>query len=179
VLTELSSVELNLKDTKQRIISTQDQLARIDIRSPISGVIHEQKFFTIGGVVTPGAPLLQVIPQDKAMEFEVQVEPQHIDQIHTGQDVSILFSAFNARTTPQINGNVEHVSINTSVSPATGIAYYPVKVTVETQELERLGEQALVSGMPIEVFFTTESRSPLNYLLKPLTDNLNRAFREE
>jgi HlyD family secretion protein len=179
VLTELSAIELNLKDTTQRIISTQDQLSRIDIRSPISGVVHEQKFFTIGGVITPGAQLLDIIPQGKDMEFEVKVEPQYIDQIHSGQDVSILFSSFNARTTPQINGSVEHVSLNTSIHEATGIAYYPVRVTIETAELERLGDQALISGMPIEAFFTTESRSPLNYLLKPLTDNVNRALREE
>ena len=179
VLTDLSAIELNLKDTKQRIISTQDQLSRIEIKSPISGVIHEQKFFTLGGVIAPAEPILQVMPQDKAMEFEVQVEPRYIDQIKMGQDVSILFSAFNARSTPQINGNVQHISLNTSIHKVTGIAYYPVKVSVRNDELRRLGKQSLVSGMPIEVFFTTESRSPLNYLLKPLTDNMNRAFREE
>jgi len=164
---------------EQQILATQVQLDRIDILAPIPGVIHEQSIFTIGGVIGPGAPILQIIPVDKEMEFEVNVEPQNIDQIYVGQDVSVMFSAFNARTTPQLNGTVKSVSLNTSVNEETGIAFYPVRVEVGIDELSRLGGQELISGMPIEAFFTTEGRSPLNYLTKPLTDNIKRAGREE
>jgi len=178
-LTELREAELAIKDMEQQILATQVQLDRIDILAPIPGVIHEQSIFTIGGVIGPGAPILQIIPVDKEMEFEVNVEPQNIDQIYVGQDVSVMFSAFNARTTPQLNGTVKSVSLNTSVNEETGIAFYPVRVEVGIDELSRLGGQELISGMPIEAFFTTEGRSPLNYLTKPLTDNIKRAGREE
>jgi len=179
VITELREAELSVKDMEQEILATQVQLNRVDILAPIPGVIHEQSIFTIGGVIAPGAAILQIIPVDKEMEFEVNVEPQNIDQIFVGQEVSVLFSAFNARTTPQLNGSVKSVSLNTSVNEETGFAFYPVRVAVSTEELERLGELELISGMPIEAFFTTESRSPLNYLTKPLTDNIKRAGREE
>lgn len=179
VLTELREVELSIKDMEQQILATQEQLKRIDIKAPISGVIHEQSMFTIGGVIGPGAPILQIIPNNQEMEFEVNVDPQNIDQIYVGQEVSIMFSAFNARTTPQLNGTVKYVSLNTSVNEEAGFSFYPVRVVVSDKELARLEGQALVSGMPIEAFFTTESRSPLNYLIKPLTDNIKRAGREE
>jgi len=178
-ITELREAELAIKDMEQQILATRVQLDRVDILAPIPGVIHEQSIFTIGGVIAPGAAILQIIPVDQAMEFEVNVQPQNIDQIFVGQDVSVLFSAFNARTTPQLNGTVKSVSLNTSVNEESGFAFYPVRVEVSTEELQRLGKQELISGMPIEAFFTTESRSPLNYLTKPLTDNINRAGREE
>ncbi len=178
-ITELRDAELSVKDLEQQFVATQDQLRRIDIQAPISGVVHEQNVFTIGGVIAPGAVIMQVIPIDKGMEFEVNIEPQNIDQIYIGQDVSVMFSAFNARTTPQLNGTVKSVSLNTSVNEDVGLAFYPVRVAISNDELERLGNQPLISGMPIEAFFTTKSRSPLNYLTKPLTDNIKRAGREE
>ena len=179
VLTELQEVELGIKDMEQQILTTQEQLSRVDITAPISGVVHEQAIFTIGGVIGPGAPVLQIIPEGQNMEFEVNVEPQNIDQIFEGQEVSVMFSAFNMRTTPQLNGTVKSVSLNTSVDEASGFAFYPVRISFPEEELARLDGKALVSGMPIEAFFTTDSRSPMNYLIKPLTDNVKRALREE
>lgn len=178
-ITELREAELSIKDMEQQIIATQDQLRRINIQAPIPGVIHEQNIFTLGGVIAPGAIIMQIIPVDKGMEFEVKVEPQNIDQIYAGQKVSVLFSAFNARTTPQLNGIVQSVALNTSVDEELGYSFYTVRVEVADDELKRLGEKQLISGMPIEAFFATESRSPLSYLTKPLTDNIKRAGREE
>ncbi len=178
-ITELREAELSMKDLEQQMIATQDQLRRIDIHAPVTGVVHEQSLFTIGGIVAPGAPILQVIPIDKGMEFEVSIQPQNIDEIYVGQEVNIMFSAFNARTTPQLNGTVKSVSLNTSLNEEAGLAFYPVRVAISNDELKRLGEQPLISGMPIEAFFATKSRSPLNYLTKPLTDNIKRAGREE
>jgi len=122
---------------------------------------------------------MQIIPQNQKMEFEVNIEPQHIDQVYQGQDARVMFSAFNTRTTPELNGKVSRISPNTIVNEEAGMAFYLVNVTVSEAELERLNGQALVPGMPVEVFITTESRSPLNYLVKPLTDNFRRALREE
>ena len=178
-LSELREAELSIKDLEQQIIATQDQLRRIDIQAPVSGVVHEQSIFTVGGVIGPGAAIMQIIPINRGMEFMVDVQPQNIDQIYVGQDVSVLFSAFNARTTPQLNGIVKSVSLNSSVNEEIGLSFYPVRVEVAPNELERLGEQQLISGMPIEAFFATDARSPLSYLTKPLTDNLKRAGREE
>ena len=122
---------------------------------------------------------MQIIPQNQKMEFEVNLEPLFIDQVFPGQDARVMFSAFNARTTPEINGKISRISPNTIVNEEAGMAFYLVNITVSEEELKRLNGQELIPGMPVEVFITTESRSPLNYLIKPLTDNFRRALREE
>ena len=107
------------------------------------------------------------------------MEPAAIDQIFIGQDTTVRLSAFNQRTTPELNGNVSAISANTLIDPVTGLPFYTVKVTIPQTELERLGGLTLVPGMPAEAFMQTDERSAINYLLKPATDQLNRAFREE
>ena len=179
VQTELGEVELSIKDMEQQIIATQQQLSRVEIRAPVSGVVHELGIFTIGGVVPPGGAVMQLIPQNQKMEFEVNIEPQFVDQVYPGQDARVMFSAFNTRTTPELNGTVSRISPNTIVNEEAGMAFYLVNVTVSESELARLNGQVLVPGMPVEVFITTESRSPLNYIVKPLTDNFRRSLREE
>lgn len=179
VLTELGEVELAIKDMELQIKATQQQLARIEIRAPKAGMIHELGIFTIGGVIGPGGAVMQIVPQDQKMEFEVNLEPQFIDEIFIGQDARVMFSAFNSRTTPELNGTVSRVSPNTVVNPETGVAFYTVNVAVSLEELSRLEGQQLVPGMPVEVFVTTQGRSPLNYLIKPLTDNIRRSMREQ
>ena len=179
VQSELREVELSIKDMEQQIIATQQQLNRVDIRSPVSGIVHELGIFTIGGVVPPGGAVMQIIPQDTKMEFEVNLEPLYIDQVYLGQDARIMFSAFNARRTPEINGKVSKISPNTVVNEEAGMAFYLVNIAISEEELKRLNGQELVPGMPVEVFITTEARSPLNYLVKPLMDNFRRALREE
>lgn len=179
VLTELREVELNIKDMEQQILATQQQLERVEIKAPKAGIIHELGIFTIGGVIGPGGAVMQIVPQDQQMEFEVNLEPQFIDEIYIGQDARVMFSAFNARTTPELNGKINRVSPNTIVNQDTGMAFYLVNVTVSPEELARLKQQELLPGMPVEVFVTTQGRSPLNYLIKPLTDNIRRSLREE
>ena len=179
VVAELRDVEGQVNDLVQQIVATRDQLDRVDIVSPVSGVIHELSIFTIGGVITPGAPILQVVPASEEMEFEINVEPFFIDQVYVDQPAAVVFSAFNARTTPQLDGYVIGISPDSVVNQEQGTAYYRVKVSVPDGELARLGDLQLVPGMPVEVFLTTQQRSPLDYLIRPLTDNMKRAMREE
>lgn len=179
VVAELRDVEGQVNDLIQQIVATRDQLARVEIVSPVSGVIHELSIFTIGGVITPGAPILQVVPASEEMEFEINVEPLFIDQVYVDQPAAVVFSAFNARTTPQLDGQVIGISPDSIVNQEQGTAYYRVKVSVSDEQLARLGDLQLVPGMPVEVFLTTQQQSPLDYLIRPLTDNLKRALREE
>ena len=179
VFEEIRDVDLQLNDLRQQLVATKGQLGRVEIIAPISGTIHELSIFTKWGVITPGQPILQIVPDNSDMEFEVLVEPQFIDEIKLGQEASLFFSAFNARTTPNIDGVVDFVSLQTQIQENLGIPFYPVKIAISQEQIDRLNGQELISGMPFEAFFTTESRSPLNYLIKPLTDNLKRAGREQ
>ncbi|MEO1660452.1 MAG: HlyD family type I secretion periplasmic adaptor subunit [Pseudomonadota bacterium] len=179
VVTELRVVEQEINDLIQQVTATRDQLARVELKSPISGIVHQMSIFTEGGVINAGAPILQIVPDTARMEFEVNVAPVSIDQVFIGQSAKITFSAFNTRTTPQLEGIVRHISPDSIINPDTGAGFYRVRLSVTKSEVERLGNVELLPGMPIEVFLTTESRTPMNYLLRPLVDNLKRAMREE
>lgn len=178
-VTQLREVTTQIEELRQQIISTGKQLERVDIRAPSRGRVHEMQITTLGGVVSPGATILQVIPSDQGLRFRVRVNPAAVDQVYAGQEAKLRFSAFNQRTTPELNGRVEDVSPTSVLDEATGQTFFWVSVTASSEELARLGEVELVSGMPVEAFLKTTDRTVLSYLVKPLTDQLNQAFREE
>ena len=118
------------------------------------------------------------MPVDQPMVVEARIPVEEIDDVTVGQSARVLFSAFNRRTTPELAGTVSEVSADRVIDTATGAAWYPVVLTIAESEMRELGDLRLVSGMPAEVFVTTESRTPLSYLLKPVTDQLRRAMKE-
>lgn len=179
VATELRQVTNNIHELRQQILSTEKQLSRIDIRAPVTGRIHEMQVTTLGGVVPPGATILQIVPVDEALSFTMRIDPASVDQVYVGQDATLRFPAFNQRTTPELYGAVIDVSPTSVVDEQTGMAFYRVRVTAEEEELARLGDNRLVPGMPVEAYLQTGDRSVLSYLTKPLTEQLNQAFREE
>lgn len=179
VLTELGQTDLEIRDMTQQFGATRTQVDRAEIRAPIDGMVHELSIFTIGGVVEQGAPLMQIIPQSGDLDVEISIEPQFVDDLFIGQPAGVRFSAFNQRTTPELSGTINSISPNTVTNRENGLTFYLAKVSVPQTELDKLGEARLLPGMPVEVFVKTKDRTPLSYLLKPLTDQINRAFREE
>lgn len=176
---ELSLVDTKMSEFKDRRTAIEDRLARTDIRAPISGTVNELNIHTIGGVITPAEVLVTIVPENAKLKVEVRLAPVSIDQVSVGQLARLRFSAFNQRTTPELNGQVVHVSPATSRDPTTGEAYYLGDVSVSPEELAKLGgDGILLPGMPVEVYVSTEERTAMSYLVKPLTDQFNRAFRE-
>ncbi|ALM52969.1 HlyD family type I secretion periplasmic adaptor subunit [Halomonas huangheensis] len=176
---ELSTVEAEFSELRDRRIAIEDRLARTDIRAPISGTINELNIHTIGGVITPAEELVTIVPEGAKLEIEAQLAPVTIDQLWIGQPVRLRFTAFNQRTTPELKGEVVYISAATTRDDTTGEPYYLGEVDVSAEELEKLGVPSLLPGMPVEVFITTEERSALTYFIKPITDQFSRAFREE
>ncbi len=174
-LRELGNRELELAGRRRALT---DQIARLDIRAPVSGIVHELQVTTPQSVIRPAEPILYLIPQDRPLLVAARVSPLHIDEVHAGQPVMLRLSAFSSRTTPQIEGQLDRISADAVVDPATNLPYYRAEVTIPRDQLARLGKLDLVPGMPAEVFIQTGERSPLAYLLKPLTDYFVRAFRE-
>lgn len=179
VLDELAKTEAEINDMTEQLHATMEQLKRIDIRAPVAGIVHELSVFTIGGVIGPGSPILQIVPQDDGFEIEANIAPQFVDELYPGQPATLRFSAFNQRTTPELAGALKTISPNVIVNEQTGLSFYQVRLTVSDTELARLEGQAILPGMPVEAFIRTRDRTPLNYLLKPLTDQIKRAFKEE
>ncbi len=176
---ELSIVEPKISELKERRIAIEDRLSRTDIRAPISGIVNELSVHTIGGVISPAETLVTIVPQDAKLKIEARLPPTEIDQVSVGQKARLRFSAFNQRTTPELDGIITHVSPATSTDKSTGMPYYLADVTIPPDELAKLGDNPLVPGMPVEVFVSTDQRTAMSYLSKPLVDQFNRAFREQ
>jgi HlyD family secretion protein len=179
VVTELSEVGSSVEELTQQILSTQKQLERVEIRAPVDGLVHELQIVTIGGVVPPGATIMQIVPRNQGLEFETRVDPAAIDEVFVGQDVKLTMTALNQRTTPELKGSVSGISATSVEDPATGIPFFRVQVVVADAELERIGDVPLVPGMPINAFLQTGERSVLSYLTQPMMDHVNKAFREQ
>jgi len=179
VLTELRVKESEISDLKEQLISASDQAGRVDVIAPVSGTIHNMAISTLGGVITPANPIMDIIPDTDRLIVESKVEPMYVDQIYSGQDTTVRLSAFNQRTTPELNGKVISISANTTIDPVTSLPFYTVRIEIPTAELSRLKGLVLVPGMPAEAFIQTDKRTVMNYLLKPATDQLSRSFREE
>lgn len=162
----------------QRRLSTLETLSRMVLRAPMAGVIYDSRIFALQSVVSPAEPIMFIIPQDQPMVVSARVDPIHVDQVHVGQEASLRFSAFDQRMTPEIFGQVTNLSADVFTDQATGMSYYEVELIPAEGEMEKLGGQTLLPGMPVEAFIKTAERSPLNYLAKPLTDYFTRAFRE-
>lgn len=175
---ELSVVQTRLAELRERQTAAQDRLTRTDIKAPIAGTINELNVNTIGGVITPAEVLATIVPLDARLKIEVKIAPGLIDQVASGQPARLRFSAFNQRTTPELNATVKHVSPATTRDAATGEIYYLADVEIDHSEIAKLEGQTLIPGMPVEAFVETAPRTALSYLAKPLTDQFQRAFRE-
>ncbi len=180
VLTELRRAEAEASGFREQMTAASAQAGRVMITAPVAGTVHNLAMTTTGGVVQPAMELMQIIPSDADLVILTQVQPGDVDQVYPGQLARIRLSAFNARTTPELNGSVVRVAPDRLVDPATGFPYYEVQLELPAEELARLPDNlTLIPGMPAEAFMQTESRTVLNYLMKPALDALSRAGREE
>jgi HlyD family secretion protein len=178
VAKELREIDAKVSEYVERKVAAEDQLKRIDIRAPQDGTVHELSIHTVGGVVGPGEQMMLIVPTHDKLAIEAKIAPQDIDQVRIGQTASLRFTAFSARTTPEIEGTVSTVSADTTTDPRTGLIYYTVRISLAPSEVARLGEVHLVPGMVVEAFIKTSDRTVASYLVKPMTDQMMRAFRE-
>lgn len=176
---ELREVQAQVGEYVERKIAAEDELKRIDIIAPQAGIVHQLAVHTVGGVVTPADPIMLIVPEGEDLALEVQIAPQDIDQIQAGQQAVLRMSAFNLRTTPELNAHVSRIAADLSADQKTGMSYYLVRLTVPNEELKKLDALKLLPGMPAEAMIKTGERTALSYLVKPLSDQINRAFREE
>jgi len=183
----VSEVSKDLRETNDKIgefverkVTAEDQLRRIDIRAPQDGVVLQSTVHTVGGVITAGDAIMMVVPRADDLSVEAKVNPQDIDKLQIGQKTLLRLSAFNQRTTPELNGLVTRVSADVTTDQRTGQSYYTIRVSLPAKEVARLGDSnKIIPGMPVEAFVQTGDRTMMSYLMKPLSDQLMRAFREK
>ena len=174
---DLATIRADMAEITEKKIAADDVLARIEIRAPQDGIVHEMTVHTIGGVVAPGEAIMLIVPVNDVLDVEAKIPPSMIDQVRLHQTAMLRFSAFDQRTTPEIEGQVTRISPDLVQDPKNNEAYYMVRVAIPEEQVKSL-HLALVPGMPVESFIRTDDRTVISYLVKPLRDQIEKAFRE-
>lgn len=177
--TQLRDIQFREFELREERADLLEQLDRLDVRAPVAGIVHDMQVFAEQAVIRPADPILYIVPQDSPLVINARVSPTHIDDVAPGQDVLMHFTTFSQRTTPQLEGRVTRVSADAFTDERTGQSYFNAEIEVNEGQLERLPEGArLLPGMPVDCFIRTVDRTPLEYLIKPVSDYFSRAFRE-
>jgi HlyD family type I secretion membrane fusion protein len=175
---DMAEAQVQSEDVRQKFTVAQDAARRVNIVAPMSGVVQNLKMFTVGGVVRPGEPLVDIAPDKGAMIVEARFSPSDVDSVRTGQKVTVRFSSFHSRTIPMIDGTVRSVSEDRLVDEAAKTAYYMVIVDVPEPNIPAELKGKIRAGMPVEVIAPTGSRTALQYAFRPLSNALTGAMRE-
>ena len=178
VMKDLREAQDKEAELSERAVAARDQLDRIDLRAPTTGVVHQLSVHTVGGVVAAGEVMMVIVPESDELQIDARLPANQIDQVSQGQSTVVRLSAFNQQTTPELSGTVSHVSADTTRDPESNASYYTIRVSLPGRELGRLGGLQLISGMPAEVFIQSGSRTMMSYLFKPISDQLHRMVRE-
>jgi HlyD family secretion protein len=179
VVTELRDAQTKSADLLEKVRAAEDVLQRRDILAPVGGSVVNLKTVTPGGVVAPGAALLEIVPEDDKLMIQAQIRPTDIDVVRPGLAAKVHLTAFKARITPAMDGQLVYVSADSLTDERTKTQYYDARIEVDRHELERLKYVHLYPGMPVQTMVVTGERTLLNYLVQPLYDSLTRAFRED
>ena len=180
VVTQSRDTDAKLGDVTQRLRSAEDSLNRVEIRAPLTGYVVNLSYVTIGGVIEPGKPILELVPSDDLLLIETRFEPKDIDALRPGLPAEVTLLTFNRREFPTISGKLIMVSADalTDKTAASATPYYSGRVILDREELERLPDVRLVPGMPVQVMVKVGERTPLSYLIDPLQRSMHRALRE-
>ncbi len=182
---EIRDQQSRLSELTEKMVAAEDRLAKLEISAPVDGIVSQMSIHTIGGVVADGQSLMTVVPTTDRLVVEAKLAPKDIDQIATGHEADVKFTAFNQRSTPTYKSTVSRISADVMTRDASTPGsseqqpYYLARLEVAPEELAKGGELNLIPGMPVEIFFKTGERTAFTYLVKPLTDQFARAFREE
>ena len=176
---EITEIEPELANLKERRAAADFQLKRMDIRSPSNGTVFELQVHTVGGVVQPAQTIMQIVPQAEQLIIESRIAPTDVDEVDIGQEATIILSAFDHKTTPQLKGEVTYVSAEASHDEVTNMTFYTVRTELKEGEIDQLPEGlVMMPGMPAEVYISTGGQTVVEYLVKPLSDQIRKAWRE-
>jgi len=179
VSTELREVRGRLAEAEEKLRAATDVQTRRDILAPESGTVVNSRFFTLGAVVKPGDPLLDIVPDQDRLVAEVNVQPSDIDVVFPGLQSEIRLPAFKQRLVPFLHGQVTWVAADVTTNEQTRQQYYRAYILIDREQLDRLPNVFLTPGMPVEAHVQIGERSFFRYMTQPIRDSFARAFREQ
>ncbi|MEM6680751.1 MAG: HlyD family type I secretion periplasmic adaptor subunit [Pseudomonadota bacterium] len=175
---ELKTVQSELFDLRERLAAADNVLSRIEIRAPVAGTVVGMTVHTLGGVVSPGQVILDLVPSDDLLVIDARINPLDVDEVTPGQPARVRISAFQQRNIPELNGTVKTLSADILEDERSGESFYSARIEVPAEEALRLEGKRLTPGMPAEAYITTGERTALAYLTQPLADAVRRAWLE-
>jgi HlyD family secretion protein len=178
-LTDLRDVRGKLAETEERLRAANDVESRRDIVAPESGTVVNLRVFTLGAVVKPGDPVADLVPDHDRLVAEVNVQPSDIDVVYSGLQAEVRLPAFKQRLVPYLNGHVTWVAADVTKDEQAHRQYYRSYILIDREQLERLPNVFLTSGMPVEAHIMLGERSFFDYITQPIRDSFHRAFKEE
>ncbi|MBD8066807.1 HlyD family type I secretion periplasmic adaptor subunit [Devosia sp. PTR5] len=179
-LNEIQSAEIELDSVREQIRHARDVLERTEVRSPVDGKVVRIYYHTSGGVVESGKPIMEILPSGVPLLIETMISRNQIDDVRQGEPVAVRLIALSQRTTPVLTGRLDYLSPD-SISdgaPAGAPEVYLARVTIPPGEIAKVPGFVPTPGMPAEVMVQTAQRTFLEYLAKPISDSMTRAFRE-
>jgi HlyD family secretion protein len=175
---QLKALTSQLTQIEQEQRKSSDAYARQTIFAPVDGTVIDLKFSSVGAIVSPRDTIAEIVPDESRLVTEAHIRPEDINRVHAGQRADIRFTAFKYRTTHMVHGDVTYISADRLVDKATNQPYYQVHVEVSAEAMKELDGLRLVAGMPAEVYIIGEERTPLQYLMEPITDVVRKSARE-
>lgn len=177
-ISELRDVQGEIADLQERLSAARDVLRRTEIVAPVGGTVVNLQVHTTNGIIKPGDTLMEIVPVGEGRVIHARVDPIDIDVVRSGLSASIRLTAFSARTTPELSGEVVTVSADRLVDQNSGLPYYEARVKIDESEMSKISDLNLMPGMPVEVMIATGETTLLNYLVQPFTDLLRRGISE-
>jgi HlyD family secretion protein len=179
VSTELREVRTKLAEAEEKLRAAADVMTRRDIVAPENGTVVNLRVFTVGGVVRPGDPLMDLVPDNDRLVAEVNVQPYDIDVVYPGLQSEVRLPAFKQRLVPYLHGHVTWVAADVTTNEQTHQQYYRAYILIDRDQLERLPNVFLTPGMPVEAHVQIGQRSFFRYITQPIRDSFHRAFKEQ
>ena len=176
-LTQLRDLGYRTLELAERRRALTEQVGRLEIRAPVSGIVYGLQVTTPRSVVKPADPLMFLVPQDRPLVITARIDPLSIDEVHIGQDVRLVFPTFKSRIAPELSGRITKISADAFSDQQRGISFYRAEIILNDGEEVKL-EGTLIPGMPVQAFIRTTNHTPLEYLMQPFTDYFKHAFRE-
>ncbi|PSJ17402.1 hemolysin D [Nitrosomonas supralitoralis] len=176
---QLSDVRREVEGLSSRLIGQDFELANVEVKAPVDGIVVGMNVFTESGVISPGFKLMDIVPSEDLLIITGQVPVHLIDKVHVGLPVDLIFSALNQKKTPNIPGTVTQVSADRLVEERSGFPFYNIKAKVTPEGMKQLAAEQIRAGMPVEIFIKTGERSLMNYLFKPIFDRVHSSLSEE
>ena len=179
IATEIQEAQLAFNDVTQRIRASKDVLDRLEVKAPQAGTVANIQIRTPGGVISPAEPIMDIIPEDEPLVIEARINRQDIDSVQVGSKVQIRLTAYSQRRLSPLIGEVRYVAPDQTVDEQRDSSYYIIRAAINSEELAKYDDINLRPGMPANILVLKTPRKAIDYLIDPIVQSMDKAFREE